>query len=174
MAGSQLLGIAVLMIGIWRPSTCFAQTSPKDAAASERNSLRVFLESFDSDLKDRFFAAFVDLNGDGKPEAIVHLTSTAWCGSGGCTTLILVRDGNSWRILTMITITRPPIRVLTTKFNGWRSIVVWVRGGGILPGYEAELRFDGKTYPTNPSIPPAIRTAGKAKGEIVVPSSAAR
>jgi hypothetical protein len=45
-----------------------------------------------------------------------------------------------------------------------------VGGGGILPGYVAELRFDGKTYPSNPSIPPARRTDGKKTGEVVVPS----
>src|SRR5439155_16099022 len=110
-------------------------------------AVRRFLQGFDSDLKGRFAVAFADLNGDGKAEAIVHLTSNDWCGSGGCTTLVLVRDGDSWKILTKITITRPPIRALKTTSNGWRSIAVWVQGGGIQPGYESELRFNGKTYP---------------------------
>jgi len=148
------------------------------AAQPARNqddvSVRRFLQGFDSDLKDRFIAAFADLNDDGKTEAIVHLTSNNWCGSGGCTTLVLVRDGDSWRVLTKISVTRPPIRVLTTKSNGWRSIAVWVQGGGIQPGYEAELRFDGKTYPSNPSVAPARPVVGKADGEVVVPSSRGR
>ena len=137
-------------------------------------SLRRFLHGFDSSLKDRFVAAFTDLNGDGKPEAIVHLTSNEQCGSGGCTTLVLVRDGDSWRVLGNISITRPPIRVLTTKSNGWRNIAVWVQGGGIQPGHEAELRFDGKTYPTNPSVPPARPIIGRAEGQVVIPSSIGR
>jgi hypothetical protein len=133
-------------------------------------SVRRFLKGFDNDLNGRFIAAFADLNGDGKTEAIVHLTSNAWCGTGGCTTLVLARDGDSWRILTEISITRLPIRVLMTKSSGWRSIAVWVQGGGIQPGYEAELRFDGKTYPANPSVSPARPTVSKAKGEVVIPS----
>jgi hypothetical protein len=131
-------------------------------------SVRHFLEGLDKHLNGRFLEAFADLNGDGKAEAVVHLTSNAWCGSGGCTTLILVRDGDSWRILTEISITRPPIRALTAKSNGWRNIAVWVRGGGIQPGYEAELRFDGKTYPSNPSAPPARRLTAKADGETLI------
>lgn len=131
-------------------------------------SVRRFLQEFDSDLRNRFIASFADLNDDGKTEAIIHLTSNNWCGSGGCTTLVLVREGDSWRVLTEISITRPPIRVLTKKSNGWRSIAVRVQGGGIHPGYEAELRFDGKTYPTNPSVAPAHRVVGKAAGEVVI------
>jgi hypothetical protein len=59
--------------------------------------------------------------------------------------------------------------VLNTKSNGWHDISVVVAGGGIQPGYEAVLSFDGKTYPSNPSTPPARRLDGKAEGEIVIP-----
>ena len=116
---------------------CPAQ-SPGHDDVSARKSLRVFLDTFYSQLKDRYDAAFVDLNADGKPEAIVYLTSKDWCGSGGCTTLILVRDGDSWRLLTKIAIARTPLRILASKSSGWRSIGVWVEGGGVQPGYEAE------------------------------------
>jgi hypothetical protein len=135
---------------------------------SARRSLRAFLEGFDRDLKGRFTYALVDLNGDGKPEAVVYLMGNDWCGSGGCTTLILVRDGDSWRLLTKVAISRPPIRVLVTKSNGWRSIGVWVQGGGIQPGYEAELRFDGKTYPANPSTLSARPVTGTPDGETLI------
>jgi len=137
-------------------------------------SVRRFLQGFDSGLKDRFVAAFTDLNDDGKPEAIVHLTSSEWCGSGGCTTLVLARDGDSWRVLAKISVTRPPIRVLTTKSNGWHDIAAWVQGGGIQPGYEAELRFDGKRYPANASVAPARPILGKAEGEVVIRSLVGR
>lgn len=166
MRRSRLLALTALTI----PGVVAAQQSPN----KDDVSLRRFLQDFDGGLKDRFVAAFTDLNGDGEPEAIVHLTSNEWCGSGGCTTLVLVRDDDSWKSLGKISISRPPIRVLTMKSNGWRSIAVWVQGGGIQPGYEAELRFNGNTYPTNPSVAPARRTIGKAEGEVVLPSSIAR
>jgi hypothetical protein len=43
-----------------------------------------------------------------------------------------------------------------------------VQGGGIQPGYEARLQVDGKTYPSNPSIPPALPEAGKVEGKVVI------
>ena len=80
-------------------------------------------------------------------------------------TLVLTPEGASYRVVTKIRITRPPIRVLATSSHGWHDIGVWVQGGGIQRGYEAKLQFDGKTYPSNPSSPPALPVAGKVGSE---------
>ncbi|MFZ3201855.1 MAG: hypothetical protein WA175_11985 [Candidatus Acidiferrales bacterium] len=66
---------------------------------------------------------------------------------------------------------RLPIRVLATKSNGWYDISVRVQGGGIQPGYEAKLSFDGKTYDNNPSVSPAERLTQKLAGKTVIPAS---
>jgi hypothetical protein len=55
--------------------------------------------------------------------------------------------------------------------HGWHNLGVWVGGGGIQPGYEAELRFDGKKYPGNPSVPPARKTGKNASGTVVISST---
>jgi hypothetical protein len=52
-------------------------------------------------------------------------------------------------------VTRPPIRVLETRHQGWKDIGVTVSGGGAGPAYEAALAFDGRRYPSNPTTPPA-------------------
>jgi hypothetical protein len=156
-------------------AVCFAQAQRGPAAlrSAAGESLRQFLlQNLDHDKTTRYIAVFRDLNGDGTPEAIVYLVSNEWCGSGGCNTFILVRDANTWRIVTSITVTRPPIRVLTNRVNGWLSIGVWVQGGGILRGYEAELCFDGRSYPSSPSLPPARRLDRKVAGLVVIPSIA--
>jgi hypothetical protein len=49
---------------------------------------------------------------------------------------------------------------------------MWVEGGGIQPGYEAVLRFEGETYPQNPSVPPAEPLVGEVRGKVVVPKDA--
>ncbi len=136
------------------------------------DSLRRFLRNFDHDETTRYVATFRDLNGDGVPEAVVYLMSRNWCGSGGCNTLILKRDRGNWKLITNVPITRPPIRILITKSNGWQNIGVWFQGGGIQPGYEAELRFDGKTYPKNPSTRPARHLFKKVEGEVLVAPTA--
>jgi hypothetical protein len=166
------------MVHATLPVATQAQQQPVAAPPSPaEDPLKVFLQNslrkprVDDDKTTRYFSVFVDLNSDRKNEAIVYLTGESWCGSGGCVALVLARKDSSYRVVTKISIARTPIRVLTAASNGWRNIGVWVQGGGIQPGYEAELRFDGKTYPSNPSTPPARRLAGSVPGKVVVPSS---
>ena len=168
--------VAVVMSGfIFLAAGCLAQAKPQ-AGSKQDNSLKSFLQNYvgrsDIDKKTLYFSAFVDLKDDGNQEVIVYLTSDGWCGSGGCTTLILAPTDSTYRVLRRITITQLPIRVLTTKSNGWHDIAVHVQGGGIIDAYEAKLSFDGRTYPGNPSTPPAQRLTEKAEGKVVVPLTA--
>lgn len=82
--------------------------------------------------------------------------------------LILRPQGSSFKIINKITIVNLPIRVLSSITNGWHDISVFVEGGGIQPGYEARLAFNGKKYPSNPSAPPAVPLKGRAEGKTVV------
>ncbi len=116
----------------------------------------------------RYFDAYFDLNGDGKNEAIVYIYGPAVCGTGGCDTLILSQGRTGYKLVSRIAISRPPIIVLTEAANGWRNLAVFVAGGGVLPGYFAELQFDGKTYAENPSIAPARPLKSKPVGSIVI------
>jgi hypothetical protein len=155
---------------------CLAQFQLRPSPAQDA-TLKKFLQEFlgdphppfEQEGATRYSSALVDLKGDGTKEVILYLSGRMWCGSGGCRMLVLSPEGASYRVVTETTITRLPIRVLNTKSNGWHDISVVVAGGGIQPGYEAVLSFDGKTYPSNPSTPPARRLDGKAEGEIVIP-----
>ena len=121
----------------------------------------------------RYSVALVDLNGDGRPEALIYAMSAAdgdpasLCGSGGCDLYVLSLPPTGYRRVTTITITRPPIRVLRTITHGWHDLGVLVSGGGIIPGYEARLRFDGHSYPSNPTVPPATRLEGAAGKQVI-------
>jgi len=137
------------------------------ADSDEESLKRQLLESY-GDKASYFPLALYDLNSDSKPEAIVHLTHPQWCGSGGCSTGIFVKQAGSWKMISNIRITRLPIRVLSNKTNGWNDIGVWVQGGGVRKGYEAVLAFNGKSYPINPSVPPARKTIGESQGKTVL------
>jgi hypothetical protein len=145
-----------------------AAQSFQNSDAPSSASLKKYLQTLDEDKKTRYVAAFEDLNDDGAPEAIVYMIGEEWCGSGGCDTMILQQQGGTWKTVTDISITQPPIRVLRSSSKGWRDLVVSVGGGGIPVGYEAELRFDGKSYPDNPTTPPARGLKGKAPGKAVI------
>lgn len=116
----------------------------------------------------RYVDATVDLNSDGKKEVLVYVVGRNWCGSGGCPLIILTPEASSYRVVTKTTVTRTPIRVLDGTSSGWRNLGVGVSGGGT-PGYEAELSFDGNSYPRNPTAPPARRTDGTLPGRLLIP-----
>lgn len=108
--------------------------------------------------------ADADLNGDGRKEIFVYVTDPGYCGSGGCTLLILSPQGTGYRVVLRSTVTQLPISLLPTSTRGWRDLGVTVSGGGITQPYMARLRFAGHRYPSNPTVPPAIplnRPAGK-------------
>jgi hypothetical protein len=62
------------------------------------------------------------------------------------------------------------MRILVEKTNGWHDLAVGVAGGGIRPRYEARLRFNGKKYPSNPTVPPSQRLKEKVDGKVLIPS----
>lgn len=102
------------------------------------------------------YAAFysytkIDLNGDKKPETIVHLTGVPFCGSGGCTTLIFTEVANKYKLVSEIGLNHPPIIVSNNKTNGWNDIIIGQFQGSTrgYHGYYA-LKFNGRTYPSNP------------------------
>ncbi|MFT8309322.1 hypothetical protein [Acetobacter malorum] len=118
-----------------------------------------------------YTVALTDLNGDNRPEALIYAMATQngggqpdLCGSGGCFLYVLSLTPTGYRRVTSISITQPPITVLPTITHDWHDLGVLVAGGGIILGYEARLRFNGRSYPSNPTVPPATRlkdTAGK-------------
>jgi hypothetical protein len=143
---------------------------PRNAEQAVRSFLRSYLGQ-QVDTETRFSCARVALNTDEKRQVIVYVSGPKWCGTSGCTMLILQPANSSFRVVTRITAARLPVRVLASTSNGWRDVGVWVQGGGIQPGYEAALRFNGKTYPRNPSVPPARRLREGVSGEVVIPPS---
>lgn len=114
--------------------------------------------------------ASADLDGDGRRDALVYLLAPAFCGSGGCTMYILENRGRAYRMVGHTTITQLPIRVLERRTNGWRDIGVMVSGGGVRESYEALLRFNGKAYPSNPSLQPASKIFRDQSGSILIPA----
>ena len=133
-------------------------------------ALAPLLEELSGDLPGpiHYFAARVDLDGDRTPEWIVHVAGPSVCGTGGCDTLVFKEKEKQLELVTRITVTRPPIVVAETRTEGWRDLMVHVRGGGILPGHDARLRYDGRTYPTNPTVAPAEPLTTKPRGRAVI------
>lgn len=164
-----------LMIDYCGNSATLSNAGPALAViehAQAYDELEAFLTKYVDDrgvarAQTRYAAAFIHLHRSGDPQVVVYLSGEAWCGSGGCTTLVLSKRAGAYQVISKTTITNLPIRVLDVESHGWRELGVVVRGGGIQPGYEAALAFDGVRYPLNPSVIPARRLKGR-QGRILI------
>jgi hypothetical protein len=160
-------GLFLALLLAW-PATAPAQNARGEA-------LRAFLQTSFADARENYgdtsyVAAFADLNGDGRDEALVSLHSGLFCGSGGCALYIYTPAGGSWREVAEVTIVNAPVRLLATRHRGWRDLAVHVRGGGFELPREARLTFDGRTYATNPSLAPRLR--GRVPGRVLIADDA--
>lgn len=162
--GKYLVALGVMSAAVG----CAALPAPE--AGARESSVADFVRKFaSSEETPRHRAAFFDLNDDGIDEAIVYLTDRDWCGSGGCTLLVLRKLLSSWQLVSKTTVVNTPIRALNDKAHGWRTLTVTVRGGGVGRPHEAALRFDGHSYPTNPSDPIQLPKAHPQSGKVLIP-----
>jgi len=143
------------------------------AAHSLRSFLRTYLSSgpVGPDITTRISVVSVKAKDMTTEVQVVYVSGRDWCGSGGCTLLILVPHGPSFKVLGRLPIVQLPIRLLPSARNRYPNFGVLVAGGGIQPRYEAEISFDGTTYPGNPSVPPA-RPLPKTEGRIIISTTA--
>ena len=126
---------------------------PQSTDEQTANNLKNFLvnDFFKDEIsflepKDRKFQFYkIDLNDDGNEEIFVRFVGSYFCGSGGCTFLLLDKYGE---VITKFTVTRAPIFVESTKVNGWS--VLLVKDAGVFK----ELTFENGSYPSNPSVLP--------------------
>ena len=97
--------------------------------------------------------ASVDLNDDGKNEYIVGLVGTSFCGSGGCTMLVL---NNAFKQTSAFTVVDYPIYIgapaskeVTKKYS---NLYAYSKGKGYVM-----LSWNGTKYgPSNASTAPKV------------------
>ncbi|NRF40196.1 hypothetical protein [Pedobacter foliorum] len=98
------------------------------------------------DEQSRKFKVFeYNINEEPKKEIFVGLTGPYFCGSGGCTVLLLNPEGE---LVTKFTVTESPLLIADTFTMGWRDLILHSQGKDHL------MKFNGKTYPSNPSVQP--------------------
>jgi len=134
-----------------------AESEVAEGPSREEDIQHYLLQSYPDAAPMRYALAWHDLDGDGADEAIVHLMSPYFCGSGGCNTLVLTQAGPMWSEVANISVSRTPIGVAETSTNGWQDLIVAIGGGGGEAG-NALLKFDGEAYPSNPTVAPAEMT----------------
>ena len=110
-----------------------------------------------------FSLAFVDLDGDGKNEIVLRSDSSAFCGSGGCLTVVLQQRGNQMATLLSQNLF-PDIGVTDQTFGAYRALAALDDKGGIAIGEKPGTPLHGKRmiYPMLAQVAeaPAAATSG--------------
>lgn len=132
--------------------------------------LRINAAEARSSPPDSVVARTVEGGRDHRRMTLVYMTDPAWCGSGGCTLFILVPTADGLAEFSRVTLVNPPVLVLDTRTNGMPDISVRVRSD-YYPGDGEKfvvLPFNGQTYASNPTVPPARLLRGPPDGEVAV------
>lgn len=111
----------------------------------------------------RYVASWVDLNGDRRPEVLVYMISSNWCGTGGCTLYIFTPEQGGWYQHGSLVGVHGPVTVLNTRRNGWRDLAYRVSGGGASP-HTAIVRQGQITYDQDG----ATHQATTPRGRVVI------
>jgi len=110
---AHFMPAAILVVCMLFVGGRLAQSTVQSPSGREEG-LKKFLQSYEgkpasaNERNTRYSAAFVDLKDDGTEEVIVYLLSPDWCGSGGCSVLILEPAGGSYKIITRTTVRNLP------------------------------------------------------------------
>ena len=158
--------LARLGFGLAVSLLCAGPAIAQDRADALRAFLRKHYASGDAaaDKTTRYSVAFASLN-DKTQQIIVYVSGDGWCGSGGCSALILEPANSSFKIRASFTLARLPIRVLPSKTNGWHDLSMPGSGGGVT-AHIAKIQFDGMKYSGNPStakhLSPELKNSGFA------------
>lgn len=115
----------------------------------------------------RYYYNKVDLNEDGKPEIFAYLVGSPVCGTGGCSAVIFKQENEQYTVLSKFTLVNNPVIISNSKTKGYRDIIMHVSGGGI-ESFSALIRYDGTTYPSNPSIQPKVMPGTKVNGIAII------
>jgi hypothetical protein len=128
-------------------------SSNSETAQIVRSTLQeIYKEDLSKNSIDEISKKFIffefDLNEDEKKEIFVGLIGSYFCGTGGCTQYILDYKGI---VISKFTVSDYPIVIDTNKSNGWRNLFIPSGGKNRI------LKFNGKSYPSNPSLEPELK-----------------
>lgn len=103
------------------------ETTPDVRQADARQRLTDALEAIYADSGRtgpwHYYSAFVDLNGDGRREALAYVVGPDRC-SDGCDLYVLAPHGDRFDAISRIPAARTPLYVLHDRHRGWRDLSV--------------------------------------------------
>ncbi len=157
----------------WTPPQWTAGGPIRVAPGADENvsaSLIDFVESYAAGRADP--KTYLDKTVDGGPAhpriTLIFMTDPGWCGSGGCTIIVLEPLSDGYAFLGHMTVSYAPVRILSSRSHGMPDIGVRVRGDDVDdPAREVAVPFNGVRYAPDPTMPPSRPVDSAAHGELV-------
>ena len=130
-------------------------TDPDDAALD--HAMRAKFSEAGMPQSSRFQYVRVDLDGDGRRDALVLMTAPfgTWCDLYGCTLYVMKASNDDFSFISEIRPVRTPLRVGDTRTHGWRDLIARIDGRWSR-SHDVALRFDGAGYPAAPEDEPPL------------------
>jgi hypothetical protein len=119
------------------------------------------------DRETRYIDGTIDLNADGQAEFLVYVAGGSACRTGGCPTLVFTHLASGFRLLSTIALSHPPVSVTSEISKGWRNLIVRVADSDGR-ARDVELKFDGQSYPGDPTVSSGRVKTARSQGRIVL------
>lgn len=137
------------------------ETTPAARKADTQQRLTDALATIYADSTIRplhYYSKFVDLNGDGKREAVAYVVGPTGCADG-CDLYVFRRDGDRYEAVSRIPTSSAPLYQLDHRDHGWHDLLVTTLGdaGG---SDRQRMQYAGGGYVPvdNDSTDDAVRT----------------
>ena len=146
-----------------------AFNDPDDAMVVQ--AVRELLKDMKAPAFSQFEFSRHDLDNDGRRDALVLLKNPYgyWCGTNGCTVLVLKAHNNGFTLVNAVQPVRPPLYVSDTETQGWKDLIVRISGRMHQETRNVALHYDGRQYDDNPTVLPATSEAEKIPSTTIFP-----
>lgn len=104
-----------------------------------------------------------DLNGDGRPEAVVLFTGDDWCLPTGCSLVVFQSQEFGYRPVSHVVSVKMPVLLAPSQGGVWRDLIVRTGGAGGAPQRDVRLAFSAKGYAANALLQPDADSAAIAQ-----------
>lgn len=135
-------------------------------AATVDQAMAQFL-AHDRGSKDvRHVVERIDLNGDGRDDALVLLQSRRHCSARGCTLLVFERVGDAFELHSRLLLGRTPLIAAESHTGGWRDLVAPMTSA--TAGMRLMMvKHTARGYPDDPAQLAAVPPTREVRGRVL-------
>ena len=108
----------------------------------------------------------IDLNRDGRDDALVLLQSRRYCNARGCALLVFERIGDAYELHSRLLLGRTPLIAAETHTGGWRDLVAPMTSS--TAGMRLMmLKHTSRGYPDDPAQLAAVSPTREVTGRVL-------